>query len=130
MLALRPSTRTLRNVALASLVGSFFWALALWPRFTCGGTLPDCSSIVALGVGSLAYGTALGVAYTSLALLLELLLGRFIPEKKRLEPPNHALALSAFFFAVQAAIVGGIAAAGALPMSWPWWLGIWGAMLT
>lgn len=78
----------------------------------------------------MAYGTALGVAYTSLTLLLGLLIGKFIPEKKRLEPPNQALALAAFFFVVQAGIVGGIAAAGALPNSWPWWLGIWGAMLT
>jgi len=130
MPTLRPSTRTLRNVTIASLLGSVFWAWALWPRFSCGGALPDCSSLVALGIGSLGYGTALGVAYTSLALLLELLLGRFMPEGKRLEPPNQALPVAAFLFAVQAAIIGVIAAAGALPNSWPWWLGIWGAMLT
>ena len=131
MLAFRPSPRTWRNLAVASVLGSAFWAWAMWPRFTCGGALPDCSSLVALGIGSLAYGTALGVTYTSLALLLEFLFGRLIPEKKRLEPNNQGvLALSAVFFVIQAGIVGAIAVAGALPSSWPWWLGIWGVILT
>ena len=126
----RPSLRTVRNAVVASLLGSVFWAWALWPTFSRGGSLPDCTSLVALSIGSLAYGTALGVAYTSFTLALEKVLGRFIPEEKRLEPENNALGLSGLLFLVQAIIVGAIALAGALPSNWPWWLGIWGAVLT
>jgi hypothetical protein len=130
MFLVRPSPRTLRTVALASVVGSVFWAWALWPRFSSGVALPECSSLVALGLGSIAYGTALGVAYTSLSLLLDFLFRRLIPEKKRLESTRQALPLAFVLFALQAAIVGGIAVAGALPAAWPWWLGIYGALLT
>ena len=126
---LRPPPRLARNVVLASLVASAFWAWALWPRVSCGGSLPDCASLVALTVGSIAYGTALGVAYTSLSLVLAVVFNGLVPEHKRLHSPQDALTISALLFSLQALLVGGIAFAGALPNNWPWWLGIWGALL-
>jgi hypothetical protein len=126
--ALRSQPHLARNVALAALIGSAFWAWALWPRFTCGGSLPDCSSLVALAVGSVAYGTALGVAYISLSLVLAVAFNGVTPEHKKVRAPRAALVVSALLFGLQALLVGAIAVAGALPGNWPWWLGIWGAL--
>jgi hypothetical protein len=127
--ALRSQPHLARNLALAALLGSAFWAWALWPRFTCGGLLPDCASLVALVVGSAAYGTALGIAYTSLSLVLAVVFNGMVPEHKKVKAPRAALAVSALLFGLQALLVGGIAVAGALPNNWAWWLGIWGALL-
>ena len=127
--ALRSLPNLARNLALAALLGSAFWAWALWPRLTCGGSLPDCASLIALAVGSAAYGTALGIAYISLSLVLAVVFNRIVPEHKRVKAPRAALAVSALLFGLQALLVGGIASAGALPNNWPWWLGIWGALL-
>lgn len=127
--ALRSQPHLARNVALASLLGTAFWAWALWPRFSCGGSLPDCASLVALAAGSASYGTALGTAYISLSLLLAVVFNGLVPEHKRLRAPQATLTVAALLFGVQALVVGGIAIAGALPSNWPWWLGIWGALL-
>ena len=78
---------------------------------------------------ALGYGIALAALYTALAVLLGPVVKALRPEATTLEPTSRVAAVALALFAIQVAAVGLLHVAGALPATWPWWLGVFGAYL-
>ena len=117
-------------MALACTVATGFWFWYYKTTLACPGQSWSCEKLLLVAIASLGYGVSLGAAYTSLAVLLGLLVHVLKPTASTLEPSNKAVPVAATLFALQAGLTGAIALAGALPERWPWWLGAFGALLT
>jgi hypothetical protein len=123
-----PSRPTAVRLCIAWVVAAAFTAWYFLPRFACEQRVLSCEQLVVLVAASVAYGLAFAALYVALVVVLNIVVRRLCPEVPPLESGTKALTVVAALFLVQVAVLGGIAAAGALPAAWPWWLGTLGAL--
>ena len=123
-----PSRPTALRLFIAWVVATAFTAWYLLPRFACEQRTLSCEQLVVLVATSVAYGLAFAALYVELVVVLNIVVVWLRPEAPSIESGTKALAVVVALFLVQVAVLGGIAAAGALPAWWPWWLGALGGL--
>jgi hypothetical protein len=121
------SRGTTVRLCVAWLVAAALCAWFFVPVLVCNGQALSCAQFGVLAAASLAYGLAFAAFYAALAVILSLLVQRVRPEVPSLESPARALLVVVCLFLLQVVVLGCIAALGALPARWPWWLGTLGA---
>lgn len=128
--SLSPSPRTWRRLGITTAAAG---AIAFWylsADYDCGAQVWTCSSFLGLGVVSVLFGVAFGALYTALAVLLGPLIHALRPSATTLEPAGKVPAVVLSMLAAQLVAVGALHLAGALPVGWPWWLGVFGAYVS
>jgi hypothetical protein len=122
-----PSRRTVVHLCLAWLVAAVLCGWFLAPRLVCEARPLSCEELLWLALASSVYGLAFAALYVALVVLLDPVVQLVRPQARALEREAKVLPVVASLFALQAVALGVMAALGALPAEWPWWLGALGA---
>lgn len=121
------SRRSQVALSVFTLIGGFicFWALSA--DVDCGAQSWDCANFLGIGIVALIGGLGIGLAITGLTILLSFLIQLTGPKAWWLEPVSKAPAVGLTLVILHLVPFAVLHVFGALPVGWPWWLGIFGA---